>query len=128
MAPTLLQAAGRTMYGLIFAEEELVSIPGGGAELVLVPEGEAEELVVIRTAEAEELVIIPTVEAEELVIVSVGPEEELIVVTTGEEELIIVSEVVDSSSSASVDPPATLAAQSLSYWAILSLILVPATQ
>ena len=104
VTPTLLQAAGRTMYGLIFAEEELVSIPGGGADLVLVPEEEAEELVVIRTAGAEELVI-----------VSVGPEEELIVVATGEEELIIVSEVVDSSSSASVDPPATLAAQSLSY-------------
>ena len=115
VTPTLLQAAGRTTYGLIFAEEELVNIPEGGAELVIVPKGEVEELVIIRTAGAEELVIIPTAEAEELVIVSVGLEEELIVVTTGEEELIIVSEVVDSSSSASVDPPATLAAQSLSY-------------
>ena len=112
----------RCARSLIFAEEELDIVPKGRAT------GEAEEVVIIPTEEAEELVIIPTAEAEELVIVSVGPEEELIVVTTGEEELIIVSEVVDSSSSASVDPPATLAAQSLSYWAIFSLILVPGTQ
>ena len=124
---------------LIFTEEELDIVPEGRAELVIVPTGEAEEVVIIPTEEAEELVIIPreeaeelviipTEEAEELVIVSIGVEEELIVVATGEEELIVVSGVAKSSSSTSVDPPATLAAQSLSYLAILSLIWVPATQ
>ena len=119
MTATLLITGGKVTYGLIFAEveEELIIIPEGRAELVIVHTGEVEELVIMPTGEAEELVFMPTGGAEELVIVSMGAEEELIVVATGEEELIIVSGVAISSSSslASVDPEATVAAQSLSY-------------
>ena len=65
----------------------------------------------------------------ELVILPTREEEELVILPTGEEEELVISGVTMSSSSASVVSPARLAAaQSLSYWAIYSLILVPATQ
>ena len=83
-------------------------------ELVVMPTGEEVELVVILTGEEEELVIVPSREEEEHVVVPMGEEEEL-----------IISGVTTSSSSVSAR---LAAAQSLSYWAIFSLILVPATQ
>ena len=64
----------------------------------------------------------------ELVIMPTREEEELVILPWGEEEQLVISGVTISSSSASVVSSARLAAQSLSYWAILSLILVPATQ
>ena len=94
-------------------------------ELVIMPTGEEVELVVILMREEGELVAVPTGEEEELVIVPSREEEEHVVVPIGEEEELVISGVTTSSSSVSAR---LAAAQSLSYWAIFSLILVPATQ
>ena len=110
-------------------EEELVILPmGKEEELDISPMGEGEELLIIPVEVEEELISLPPGVQKKLVILPIGEEEELVIVSTREEEELVVSGVTISSSSASVVSPARLAAHSLSYWAIFSLILVPATQ
>ena len=97
------------------AEEELVMVVTEGV-VALVVTG---ELVILHMGVEEKLVILSTGEEEE----------ELVILPMGEEEELVISGVTILSSSASVVSSARLAAaQSLLYWAIFSLILVPATQ
>ena len=97
------------------AEEELVMVVTEGV-VALVVTG---ELVILHMGVEEKLVILSTGEEEE----------ELVILPMGEEEELVISGVTILSSSASVVSSARLAAaQSLSYWAIFSLILVPVTQ